>query len=385
MASTVFANNREVSCKAANGKTICALPDVCFTPPENPATPPGVPVPYPNTGMASDTTDGSKTVKIGGKEVGLKDKSCFKKSMGDEAGCAAKKGVITSQNRGKVYFKSWSMDVKIEGENAVRHLDLTTSNHASDPGDTPPWPYIDSMSVSSDPCADEKSAEQTACSKHGGDRSKECADPDCQTAQACKLVPYGGKGSPNCCPDKTGHHLVEVNCFTEPSGRGGLRQMIGEMSKQALGTALTALRAVFSTETPHTTRIPLRGFADYDEDAAPTVCADTEVGYTDHGAMHTVTERAKRRYANADILDFFGQDMDGNDIVSRWTYDDASSAGAKAHHTVHPQCSEKCTKAQLDAYHTEVVGIEADTPVRTDLQSYPQGAQWLRDNRSVRI
>jgi hypothetical protein len=29
---------------------VTPCPDVCFTPPENPATPPGVPVPYPNTG-----------------------------------------------------------------------------------------------------------------------------------------------------------------------------------------------------------------------------------------------------------------------------------------------------------------------------------------------
>ncbi len=36
---------------------ICAFPDVCFTPPQTPATPPGVPIPYPNTGMASDTTE----------------------------------------------------------------------------------------------------------------------------------------------------------------------------------------------------------------------------------------------------------------------------------------------------------------------------------------
>jgi hypothetical protein len=147
MANAVFANSREIACKAAAGKTICAMPDVCFTPPENPATPPGVPVPYPNTGMASDTTEGSKKVKISDKEVGLKNKSSFKKSMGDEAGAAAKKGVVTSKNTGKVFFNAWSMDVKIEGQNAVRHLDLTTNNHASMPGDTPPWPYIDSMAV----------------------------------------------------------------------------------------------------------------------------------------------------------------------------------------------------------------------------------------------
>lgn len=145
MGNDVFANGREVSCKAADGKSIASFPDVCFTPPENPATPPGVPVPYPNTGFATDATAGSKTVKIGGKEVMLQNKSYFKKSTGDEAGAAAKKGVVTSTNRGKVYFNSWSMDVKFEGKNVVRHLDLTTHNHASLPGNGPPWPYQDDM------------------------------------------------------------------------------------------------------------------------------------------------------------------------------------------------------------------------------------------------
>jgi hypothetical protein len=32
---------------------------------------------------------------------------------------------------GKTYFISWSMDVKIEGQNVDRHTDMTTSNHAS--------------------------------------------------------------------------------------------------------------------------------------------------------------------------------------------------------------------------------------------------------------
>ena len=53
MANDVFANSREITCQAGSGKTIAPFPDVCMTPPENPATPPGVPVPYPNIGMAS--------------------------------------------------------------------------------------------------------------------------------------------------------------------------------------------------------------------------------------------------------------------------------------------------------------------------------------------
>ncbi len=148
MANEVYANGREIACKAGSGKTIAAFPDVCFTPPENPATPPGVPVPYPNNGLDSDTTEGTKNVKISGKEVMLKHISFFKTLTGDEAGCAAKKGVITSTNKGEIYFEAWSMDVKFEGENVDRHLDLTTSNHACDPGDAPPWVFIANQAFS---------------------------------------------------------------------------------------------------------------------------------------------------------------------------------------------------------------------------------------------
>jgi len=37
--------------------------------------------------------------------------------------------------------------VKVEGENVVRMLDLTTHNHGSVPGNSTPWPYIDEMSA----------------------------------------------------------------------------------------------------------------------------------------------------------------------------------------------------------------------------------------------
>jgi hypothetical protein len=131
MGKPVFANGMQISSKAMGGKSICQFPDVCFTPPQTPATPPGVPIPYPNTGMASDTSDGSTSVTIGGEQIMLKDRSAFKKSIGDEAGSAPKKGFINSNTKGKVYFVAWSMDVKVEGENVVRNLDLTTHNHGS--------------------------------------------------------------------------------------------------------------------------------------------------------------------------------------------------------------------------------------------------------------
>ncbi|WVV49321.1 DUF4150 domain-containing protein [Pseudomonas sp. NA13] len=114
--------------------------------------------------MAKDTTRGTRTVKITGKEVMLKDKSCFKTSTGDEAGNAPKKGVVTSKIKGKVYFIAWSMDVKFEGENVVRHLDLMTHNHASKPGNTPPWAYADAAATTPiERCKKEVARKNKAC------------------------------------------------------------------------------------------------------------------------------------------------------------------------------------------------------------------------------
>jgi len=251
MANQVFANGMEIACKAGAGKVIAAFPDVCMTPPENPATPPGVPVPYPNTAMASDTTGGSKSVVISKKEIMLKNKSCFKTSTGDEAGAAAKKGVISSKTKGKVYFIKWSMNVKIEGENVDRHMDMTTNNHGSPTANEAiPWPFVDSATLAdSHPCKNEKEAEEKACenvtepcpgtlgkgikntrkkikkqlSAAGKKRrsatrrlaiasttvAEKHKDAECLRARRCKLRPYNAKknGDSGCCPGQTPHHI----------------------------------------------------------------------------------------------------------------------------------------------------------------------------------
>lgn len=150
----VFANGLEISGKAVSAKTIAAMPDVCFTPPENPATPPGVPVPYPSFGMAGDTDKGTGTVKIGGKTVNIKNKSHLTKTTGTEAGSAAKKGIITSKNTGKEQFNSWSNDVKFDGEPVIRNTDMATNNHASPAGNTPPWLHVCAANFGSAKCVD---------------------------------------------------------------------------------------------------------------------------------------------------------------------------------------------------------------------------------------
>jgi len=192
MSHTVYANGREISAKSSDGKSIAAFPDVCFTPPQAPPTPMGIPIPYPNTGLASDTTKGTRTVRIAGKEVMLKNKSHYKTSYGDEPGCAPKKGILTGKIKGKVYFTSWSMDVKFEAKNVVRHLDLTTHNHGSMPGNTPPWPHTASMVLAFQP---------------GG---------KCAGMEHLRLQPYSDP-----CPDtasgerQTGHHLIPGRCMRD--------------------------------------------------------------------------------------------------------------------------------------------------------------------------
>ncbi len=394
MGNEVYANGREVACKAADGKSICAFPDVCFTPPQTPVTPPGVPIPYPNTGLASDTTDGSKSVKISGKEVMLKNKSYFKKSTGDEAGCAPKKGVITSKNTGKVFFNVWSMDVKIEGENAVRHLDLTTHNHASVPGDTPTWPYLDKMSVAkaTGPCKDEIKKEKKACEgckpdgdkdpcpehnppkqpekynkyvrslkgkglskseteslvnkekvkpyyqehkkdveKYYDDLSKKNSNNECLKARRCMLQPYSPK---RCCPGQTAHHLVEAGCFFDV-GRGGDNST------------------------------PLAG-SKYDTDKAPCICVEgpnNTMGT--HGLMHSL--QGYDAIQNQDENGILNLAKGKKTQTGTVTYGQSKESGVNAVKDVFPEseCSEECLKAQLDAYHNKV-GVDDSTNIRSN-------------------
>lgn len=323
MANQVFANMMEVSCKAASGKSICAFPDVCFTPPLTP--PSGVPVPYPNTGMASDCTEGSSTVQISGQEVMLKDKSYFKQSTGDEAGSAPKKGEITSVITGKVYFNSWSMDVLMEGENVVRHLDMTTHNHASMPGNSGPWPYIDETAMPGidDKCANDRTREETAC---GFDKEEKaytksaeecCEDTDCQNARKCMLLPYDGTGSPNCCTPQVAHHILP-------------------------NSLLQGTRGDTSTNV---TGLLTKGANAYTLENGPTICADGQAGVSTpigtHKLMHDKTKGKLKA-----IL------MAGKEL----TYETSRDKVAEAHGETFtnadgtPLCSSQCIAAQIDAH-----------------------------------
>nr|WP_319490551.1 PAAR-like domain-containing protein [uncultured Desulfobacter sp.] len=371
MGNKVFANGREVSCKAAAGKAVCAFPDVCFTPPQTAVTPPGVPIPYPNTGVAKDTTKGSKRVKISGKEVILKNKSYFKKSTGDEAGSAPKKGVMTNKVTGKVYFNSWSMDVKFEGENVTRHLDLTTHNHASVPGDTPTWPYIDSQALdtSKNACQKEKNREKEAC-KDYKPRNPDGEDPcppvaakpsdadsanqyamqiqkgsnenskKCLRARRCMLQPYqpSEKQQGGCCEGQTAHHLVEASSFWDE----GQRKIKPEERK-----------VLFGKEK-------------YDDKKAPCVCAEgTGHGIGTHGMLHVIQSAMALNNKEALLFDSKGHPLLKKHKVT--SLEKAQRQGAKAVKAVFPEsdCSVECLENQLKAYHETECGLSNKEQIRS--------------------
>ena len=184
MSSDVFANGMSVSCKSGSAKVVAAMPDVCLSPPSPPAGP--VPIPYPVSSFSSDAENGSKTVKIRGKPLMLKNKSFYKKCTGDEAATKSLgMGVITHSIQGKVYFAAWSMDIKVEGENVDRHLDGTNSNGQSSTNQFQ-WVNFESSTF---------------------DKLSQCDGVD----DEFRLVPYKpstGASSPSCPKPQTGHHLV---------------------------------------------------------------------------------------------------------------------------------------------------------------------------------
>lgn len=338
MANEVYANGREVSCKRAEGKSVACFPDVCFTPGPSPS---GVPVPYPNTGLATDTTHGTRTVRISGQEAMLKDKSYFKTSYGDEAGCAPKRGVVTSVIKGKVYFTSWSMDVKFEGENVVRHLDLTTHNHASQPGNTAPWPYLDQMAIDAGggPCKKDILKEKTACTDYkpygnknvcrdaglrgrvpktatGAQSSAERASANkCLAARRCQLVPFSPKdkkGIKGCCPAQTPDHLIPKSSFYKGSVKGGAR---------------------------------LQGWKKYSSRKAPCICAE--------GGNNTNGSHGLRHSAHASL-----SKVEPGDIN---TLENEASLAAESATLTFPEskCNKRCIEAQLMNGHMKMTRAQA--------------------------
>lgn len=134
----------------------------------------------------------------------------------------------------------------------------------------------------------------------------------CIRARRCALVPYKETKNPNagrdgngCCPGQTGHHVLPSAMFD--------------------------------------------GCADYDPNAAPTVCVEgVNNKHGSHGAMHETlgNELKKLQYINQSPIPKGAQ----------VTKQDAISAGVTSVQKTFPEsgCDKKCLAAQLNAFYDRV-------------------------------
>jgi hypothetical protein len=126
MGVTVSSSKMSVTLTSSThtGVAVPVFPDVCKTP-----TPGGpIPIPYPSMAGASQVKSLSKDAS--GKVVLTKDGS-YQTSTGDEAGSAM--GVVSNKVKGKAEFVNYSFDVKVEGANVARSVDLLAHNDKNTP------------------------------------------------------------------------------------------------------------------------------------------------------------------------------------------------------------------------------------------------------------
>jgi len=122
MPCTISVNGMSLAHKGSNGIATAMIPDICKTP--SPGGP--IPIPYPNIAMSSDLASGTTTVKGDGQMIAIKG-SEYSMSTGDEPGTIG--GVKSSTFKKEARWILSSFDVKMEGKNACRLMDMMTMNH----------------------------------------------------------------------------------------------------------------------------------------------------------------------------------------------------------------------------------------------------------------
>jgi hypothetical protein len=388
MSHNVFANSNEICAKSSSGSSTLAA-DTCFSPG---APPPGVPILYMSTGKASDLTKGSKTVLIQGAEVCMQDKSYFSTNYGDEpATKALKRGFVSTAVQGKCYFIGWSPNVSVQGKAVTRHMDMMTHNH-SNPGNTPPMPFISSLDPAvdnsceadkkkiEDHCAakttdkGEMAAKKAEGQKKAGERkngkpvvaAKNISDwvvdhcdgmfdtptttsaraikkaamaSECAKARRCALIAFSKSTKESswrgtgCCPGQTGHHILPDAMFRDPD-----KDIIA--AAQAKWESARAGRK--GTTMPRSSKPLMKGWGGnsvrkcegYSDMAAPVMCLEGPNGSCgSHGMMHGLTERTLKKI--------------DKDLKKYTTVRDAltSTIGKVT------GCSKACLAAQLDQYY----------------------------------
>jgi hypothetical protein len=342
-------------------------------------------------------------VQVSGQEVMLKDKSYFKRSMGDEAGAAPKKGVVSSVNMGKVYFIVWSMDVQIEGENVVRNLDMTTHNHASWSPNSPPQAYVDRMAMGAGltdcdgmkkevedkckdfdkpPCPDTKAITKAEAARgrvkdrlkaKGMSDKKARAHPTYEAANDkvndayddFSETFYDGKEGKclkaldcflssedpsRCCKKQTPHHLIPSSTIVAEGARGRTKEPVSQ------------------------------DFPKYKSKKAPCICAE---GPSWHVATHKSghnkwADRVSKLPSKKASMTFGRRVPVQVEVIS---VEEAVKAGVASAKAVAPHCDADCFKAQLNQHHlgtTTPTKTQNATPVRRTLDEPQYRTQRVR-------
>ena len=327
MGDTVFANNNSILHAGSAGKAAA-----CLSPQLNPPTPPAgpVPAPLPNTAMASDLDKGAKSVLIEGNPAGHVD-SEISKSMGDEPALPPPTfaGVISHRKNGKATFVMHSMDVMVEGNPVVRHLDTTLHDCAATPN-TPPWVAL----------AEAEWGTGGACENQ----------PD-----KCRMVPY--RPASNCPDGKTGHHLVEAHGF------------IKEGDNPATGKRWRSINETVSASEAEKRASCIPGAEKYRSGDAPTVCVTGSDHKEKSGGKFLQHARIGRRQAVAEAV--------AAKTKGSWTYAESRDAGCAAAEEVLKPCTAGCFKAQLDHYHLR------DPPIGIGLAEDQEARAGVHDGSSA--
>ncbi len=318
MPDSVFINDRSAFDTSSSGKSLMAFPDLCLCPPPPPTGP--IPTPLPNNALVSDITGCATSVTVNGNPAAHKN-SYISTSNGDEPGDPKSGGqgnVVTHVVKGKAYFQSHSMDVLIEGVEAVRHLDITTHNHACPPAGTPPNPVIAKMAV-----ADFMETGKAKC------------------GEECDIVRYDKK----CPKPKTPHHILPKHCFKE-------------FWNDVAGKP-----------------IPIAGWAKYNQAKAPCVCvsgsdkaaAGDDGALLDHGLIHD----------SFDVAEAVAGKRNGE--ANKWTYSEAKAAGVKSvREGTNGRCDDECVAAVLDAYHKDQCKGSDDQELRAFCPKGEQSKLWQK-------
>lgn len=221
----------------------------------------------------------------------------------------------------------------------VRHLDITTHNHACQPPNGLATAHVDEMTPDqADEC---KKQSEDAESKCEGKAPDNC-DDDCRNAQKCQLVPFDKSKELCCKPGNTGDHIVEASSFYA-SGRGGKKSKA------------------------------LKGCKGYKANKAPCCCVTGGAYSKEHGRMSTLRGAAAQQCPGG-TLDL----ADGDEIEKKHitTYGEAKERAAEALVLTFPHCNKECILAQFDAFD-KACGLSDDTEIKATTYGDPD--KWAEE------